>query len=48
LYDFGGSISKLAIIEESFEIPTFDVSDYNYILDIIPAPKENKRWWKVW
>ena len=48
LYGFGGKISKLSIIEEPFEIPTFDINNYNHILDIIPSPKENKPWWKIW
>ena len=47
-YDFGGRISKLSIIEEPFENPTFDINNYNHVLNIIPAPKENKPWWKIW
>jgi len=48
LYDFGGRISKLSMIEEPFNIPTFDINDYNHILNITPAPKENKPWWRMW
>lgn len=48
LYDFGGNISKLLLIEEPFDIPTFDIKNYDHILNISPAPKEIKPWWKIW
>ena len=48
LFDFGGKHKKLPIIEESFDVPTVNMDDYFHVLNIIPAPKENKPWWKIW
>lgn len=56
LIDFGGKITKLIGIEESFKLPRIKKEDYNHIINISPKPKpktnpqENqlKPWWKFW
>jgi hypothetical protein len=48
LFDFGGSQKKLSIIEQSFEVPEINISDYTHILNIIPSPIKDKPWWKIW
>lgn len=52
LYDFGGIIKKLNIIEEKFVIKHIDIENYNHIIDIYPSKsfkaKEDKPWWKFW
>ncbi len=48
LFDFGGRQKKLSIIEESFEVPTINLNNFNHSLNIIPSPVENKPWWKIW
>lgn len=47
-FDFGGAYTKLATIEESFELPHVDLENYNHLITIIPAPAESKPWWKFW
>lgn len=56
LIDFGGNITKLTGIEESFKLLPIKKEDYNHIINISPKPKpktnpqENqlKPWWKFW
>ena len=50
LYDFGGKITKLKSIEESFHLITVDKENYNNIIDIFPSTfeSESKPWWKFW
>ncbi len=52
LYDFGGKIKRLNIIEEKFNHIEYDLNNYNHIIDIYPynslKEKSIKPWWKFW
>lgn len=51
LYDFGGKITRLSKMEESFELSQAEIRNYNHIIDIFPAKafeKATKPWWKLW
>ncbi|MFL9845501.1 hypothetical protein [Flavobacterium rhizosphaerae] len=52
LFDFGGKIKKLNVIEESYKLIPIDINSFHHIIDIIPGKvagrMETKPWWKFW
>ncbi|WP_298318042.1 hypothetical protein [uncultured Aquimarina sp.] len=50
--DFGGNLKKLDDTVKYFEKFSFDLDDFNHIIDIYPDPSEEliqtKPWWKFW
>jgi hypothetical protein len=52
VFDFGGTVKALNLIEEKFELIATDIENYNHIIDIYPSKdfeqKNPKSWWKFW
>ena len=48
LYDFGGNFSKLATIEQAYDLESYTIEDFENILVTAPKQKEEKPWWKFW
>ncbi|MBD3583977.1 hypothetical protein [Flavobacterium selenitireducens] len=47
-FDFNLNYKKVTTAEARYDLPAVDLNDYNYLITIIPAPSEEKPWWKFW
>ena len=53
LLDFGNRNNKTVLTEESFEVPTLSLENFDHVLDVVPGEGEysvekEKPWWKFW